>query len=83
MALLICQKVYLSNGTKIINRLVEMNVSSQLKWIQRKEYGRFRVFGRHDSVILGLGITRLFGGIGEIIEHRRTVRPYWVHLLWR
>jgi hypothetical protein len=34
------------------------------------------------SVVLGLGLTRLFVGIGTAVEHRKTVSPYWVHMLW-
>jgi hypothetical protein len=34
------------------------------------------------SIILGLGVTRLFAGIGQSVEHRKAVRPYWVHMLW-
>ncbi len=34
------------------------------------------------SVVLALALTRLFIGIGTAVEHRKTVRMYWVHLLW-
>jgi hypothetical protein len=34
------------------------------------------------SIILGLGMTRLFVGFGTTVEHRKSVRPYWVHILW-
>jgi hypothetical protein len=34
------------------------------------------------SIVLGLGVTRLFAGIGSILERRREVRVYWVHLVW-
>jgi hypothetical protein len=34
------------------------------------------------SIVLALGITRLFIGVGTTLEHRKTVRPYWVHMLW-
>ena len=34
------------------------------------------------SVIIGLGITHLLQGLGGIVEHRRGVKIYWVHLLW-
>ena len=32
--------------------------------------------------MLALGLTRLFSGIGSILERRRDVKLYWVHLLW-
>jgi hypothetical protein len=34
------------------------------------------------SIVLGLGVTRLFVGIGTIVEYRNKVRLYWVQLLW-
>jgi hypothetical protein len=34
------------------------------------------------SIVLGLGVTRLFVGIGTTVEHRKEVRPYGVQLLW-
>jgi hypothetical protein len=34
------------------------------------------------SIILGLGVTRLVGGLGHLMQTRRRKRPYWVHMLW-
>jgi hypothetical protein len=34
------------------------------------------------SIILGLGVTRLVGGLGYLMQRRRRKRPYWVHMLW-
>ncbi len=31
------------------------------------------------SIILGLGVTRLVGGLGHLMQTRRRKRPYWVH----
>lgn len=34
------------------------------------------------SIVLGLGVTRLVGGLGHLMQTRRRKRPYWVHILW-
>lgn len=34
------------------------------------------------SVIVGLGLTQLFAGIGNFVQIRRRVRFYWLHALW-
>jgi hypothetical protein len=34
------------------------------------------------SIILGLGVTRIVGGLGHLMQKRKTRRPYWVHALW-
>jgi hypothetical protein len=34
------------------------------------------------SIILGLGVTRLVGGLGYLMQSRKRSRPYWVHTLW-
>jgi len=34
------------------------------------------------SIILALGITRLLGGVGEMLQARSRRRIYWVHTLW-
>lgn len=34
------------------------------------------------SIIIALGITRLLTGIGKILERRKQVKTYWVHMLW-
>lgn len=42
----------------------------------------FNYLGVLISVIMGLGIVHLMVGLSKLIHNRRTVRPYWVHLLW-
>ena len=42
----------------------------------------FDYFGILVSIILGLALTHLLRGIAKQILMRRTVRVYWVHLLW-
>ena len=34
------------------------------------------------SIVLALGITRLLTGIGKLLQDRKKVKLYWVHLLW-
>ena len=34
------------------------------------------------SIILGVGITQLFAGIGNILQIRHRVRQYWLFSLW-
>jgi hypothetical protein len=34
------------------------------------------------SVVLGLGLTQLFAGIGNLVQIRRRVKRYWLHTLW-
>jgi|SRR5882724_1996357 len=34
------------------------------------------------SIVLGLGLTQLFGGIGNMVRVRRRVEPYWLHTCW-
>src|SRR5580704_17657260 len=34
------------------------------------------------SMILGLGMSRLLGGVGRIVQHPRLYKVYWVHLVW-
>ena len=31
------------------------------------------------SIIIGLGITELLKGVGQMIRYRKSVRTYWVH----
>src|SRR5207302_2008525 len=30
----------------------------------------------------GLGVTRIVGGLGRLLQMRKHRRPYWVHVLW-
>jgi hypothetical protein len=34
------------------------------------------------SMILGLGMSRLLGGVARIVQHPREYKVYWVHLVW-
>ena len=34
------------------------------------------------SIILALGMTRVLGGVGEMLQARSRGRIYWVHALW-
>ena len=34
------------------------------------------------SIVLGLGITRVLSGCGELLQVRQHTGLYWVHLLW-
>jgi hypothetical protein len=35
------------------------------------------------SMILGLGMSRLLGGVARIVQHPRQYKVYWVHLSGR
>jgi hypothetical protein len=34
------------------------------------------------SIVLGLGVTRVVGGLGHLMQTRKRKRIYWVHTLW-
>src|SRR4030095_11533421 len=34
------------------------------------------------SIILALGMTRVLGGVGEMLQARSRRRVYWVHAIW-
>ena len=34
------------------------------------------------SIILGVGLTQLFAGIGNLLQVRNRVKQYWLHGLW-
>jgi hypothetical protein len=34
------------------------------------------------SIILGVGLTQLFAGIGNLLQLRHRVNQYWLHVLW-
>ena len=34
------------------------------------------------SLVVGLGLTQLFAGIGNFVQIRRRVRFYWLHTTW-
>jgi uncharacterized membrane protein YfhO len=42
----------------------------------------FEYLGVLISVILGLALTHLLRGLAKLIHMRRSVKPYWVHIVW-
>jgi hypothetical protein len=44
--------------------------------------GPFEYIALLASIVIALGITRIFTGIGRILQLRNEVKIYWVHLLW-
>lgn len=42
----------------------------------------FNYLGVMVSMIVGLGLTQLFAGIGNLVQIRRRVQRYWLHTLW-
>jgi hypothetical protein len=44
--------------------------------------GPFEYIALLASIVIALGITRIFTGFGRILQLRKEVRIYWVHLLW-
>ncbi len=34
------------------------------------------------SIILALGMTRVLGGVGEMLQARSRRHIYWVHIVW-
>jgi hypothetical protein len=34
------------------------------------------------SIVIGLGVTRVLGGLSEVIQRSNRERRYWVHTLW-
>ena len=34
------------------------------------------------SIVAGLALTRLIGGLGQLLQARGRTRVYWVHTLW-
>jgi hypothetical protein len=44
--------------------------------------GVFEYLGVILSVIMGLGVTHILAGVSKTIHQRKTVKPYWVQLLW-
>src|SRR4051812_10700101 len=34
------------------------------------------------SIVAGLAVTRLVGGVGQLMQTRRRTPGYWVHALW-
>jgi hypothetical protein len=44
--------------------------------------GPFEYIALLASIVIALGITRIFTGIGRILQLRKEVKIYWVHILW-
>lgn len=34
------------------------------------------------SIVLGLGITRILGGLAGVLRHRATMRSHWISIVW-
>ena len=44
--------------------------------------GAFEYLSVLISIILALGMTRVLGGVGEMLQARSHRRIYWVHAIW-
>jgi hypothetical protein len=44
--------------------------------------GPFEYIALLASIVIALGITRIFTGVGRILQIRSEVKVYWIHLLW-
>lgn len=44
--------------------------------------GAFEYLSVLISIILALGMTRVLGGVGEMLQARSRRRVYWVHVIW-
>ncbi len=44
--------------------------------------GFFEYIALLASIVIAVGITRIFTGIGRILQLRKEVKIYWVHLIW-
>ena len=44
--------------------------------------GAFEYLSVLISIILALGMTRVFGGVGEMLQARSQHRVYWAHAVW-
>jgi hypothetical protein len=44
--------------------------------------GAFEYLSVLISIILALGMTRVLGGVGEMLQARSARRIYWVHAVW-
>jgi len=44
--------------------------------------GAFEYLSVLISIILALGMTRVLGGVGEMLQARSLRRLYWVHTIW-
>ncbi len=44
--------------------------------------GAFEYLSVLISIILALGMTRVLGGVGEMLQARSRHRIYWVHVIW-
>src|SRR5258708_13337495 len=44
--------------------------------------GAFEYLSVLISIILALGMTRVLGGVGEMLQARSQHRIYWVHVIW-
>jgi predicted neutral ceramidase superfamily lipid hydrolase len=44
--------------------------------------GAFEYLSVLISIILALGMTRVLGGVGEMLQAQSLRRLYWVHTIW-
>ena len=44
--------------------------------------GAFEYLSVLISIILALGMTRVLGGVGEMLQVRSRRHIYWVHAIW-
>jgi len=51
-------------------------------WGQGEVVDAFNYLSVLLSIVLGLGLTQLFAGIGNLVQIRRRVKRFWLHTLW-
>ena len=56
-------------------------VAGQAAFRPHSPLGRYLHIRVLFSMILGLGVARLLGGVAPIVQHPKEYRVYWVHLL--
>jgi hypothetical protein len=44
--------------------------------------GTFDYLSILTSIVLAIGITRLLSGVGTLLQKRKQITIYWVHVLW-
>lgn len=53
-----------------------------MPWGQAGSMDAFNYLSVMVSIVLGLGLTQLFAGIGNLVQIRRRVKLYWLHTFW-
>jgi hypothetical protein len=64
------------------NRLDTLGVRSQDCARTRLRVDPFSYICVLTSIVLGLAVTRIVGGLGQLLQSRKRVPTYWVHTLW-